>query len=36
MFAYGDHHVRFGFGREDFPAVLGRLADYFHDTKEER
>jgi aspartate/methionine/tyrosine aminotransferase len=28
MFGYGDHHVRFGFGRENFPAVLDRLADY--------
>jgi aspartate/methionine/tyrosine aminotransferase len=28
MFGYGDRHVRFGFGREDFPAVLDRLAAY--------
>ena len=28
LFAYGDHHVRIGFGREDFPEVLARFGDY--------
>jgi aspartate/methionine/tyrosine aminotransferase len=28
MFGYGHHHVRIGFGREDFPVVLERFADY--------
>jgi aspartate/methionine/tyrosine aminotransferase len=28
IFAYGDDHVRLGFGREDFPTLLNRLADY--------
>lgn len=28
MFQFGDHHVRFGFGRENLPEVLARFADY--------
>lgn len=28
MFQYGDHHVRMGFGRENFPEVLHRFGDY--------
>jgi len=28
LFDFGDHHVRVGFGREDLPVVLGRLARY--------
>ena len=28
LFAYGDHHVRIGFGRENFPEVLARFGDY--------
>lgn len=28
MFGYGNHHVRIGFGREDFPVVLERFAHY--------
>ncbi len=28
MFDYGDHHVRIGFGRQNFPEVLGRFSDY--------
>lgn len=28
LFDFGDCHVRFGFGRENFPAVLDRFADY--------
>lgn len=28
MFDYGHHHVRIGFGREDFPEVLERFAHY--------
>ena len=26
MFGYGAHHVRLGYGREDFPQVLDRFA----------
>ena len=28
VFAYGDHHVRIGCGREDFPEVLSRFGEY--------
>ncbi|MBI9077113.1 MAG: aminotransferase class I/II-fold pyridoxal phosphate-dependent enzyme [Desulfatibacillum sp.] len=28
MFRFGDHHVRFGFGRRDFPRVLEILSHY--------
>jgi aspartate/methionine/tyrosine aminotransferase len=28
MFGFGDHHVRFGFGRENLPEVITRFADY--------
>lgn len=28
MFGYGDHHIRIGFGRDDFPVVLERFARY--------
>jgi len=28
MFHYGDHHVRFGFGRDDLGEGLDRLSDY--------
>lgn len=28
MFHYGDHHVRFGFGRDDLSKGLERLSDY--------
>ena len=27
LFQYGDHHVRFGFGRENLPAIIERFAD---------
>jgi len=27
-FAYGDAHVRIGFGRDSLPGVLARLAKY--------
>ena len=30
MFQYGDHHVRFGFGRDNFPMVLERFVDYLN------
>lgn len=28
LFQYGDRHVRFGFGRENLPEVVGRLEEY--------
>ncbi|MGD2022614.1 MAG: hypothetical protein PVI49_03760 [Desulfobacterales bacterium] len=28
MFMFGDNHVRVGYGRENFPEVLQRFADY--------
>ena len=28
VFAFGDQHVRIGFGREDFPEVVHRFGDY--------
>jgi aspartate/methionine/tyrosine aminotransferase len=28
LFEYGDHHVRIGFGREDFPRILTRFAEH--------
>jgi hypothetical protein len=27
-FQFGEHHVRIGFGRENLPQVLPRLAQY--------
>ena len=36
MFMFGDNHVRVGYGRENFPKVLERFADYlnrrFHES----
>ncbi len=28
MFMYGKHHIRIGFGRENFPEVMGYFAEY--------
>lgn len=32
VFGYGDKHIRIGFGRENFPDVLGRFALYLNQT----
>ncbi|MDP4858097.1 MAG: hypothetical protein NWR42_11855, partial [Desulfobacterales bacterium] len=28
IFQYGNHHVRIGFGREDFPEIIERFSAY--------
>ena len=28
VFQYGNHHVRIGFGREDFPEIIGRFSTF--------
>jgi aspartate/methionine/tyrosine aminotransferase len=36
IFQYGNHHVRIGFGRENFPEIIERFSDYIDELWRDR